>query len=427
MLLAAGAWAATPTAPVPAPAPAPVVTNPPALIDDSAAADRVLDLVAARLDIMTPVAASKWLAGTAVTDPAREQAVLDDVASLAGRMGLEPGAVNDFFALQIRFGRARQEALHAAWRTAGCAPCAVPPDLGALRARIDAINREQLQAIYVATPTLAREDLVGSADAAAATRLGSMLPDADDRRHLLEALHAIRFVRPASLERIRGSGVLRIGTTGDYAPFSVESAGRVRGADIELAGALAAHLGLRPVFVRTSWPALLADLEAQRFDLALGGISITPERRARGRFSVPYQSGGKTLLARCADRARYRTLAQVDRRAVRVIENAGGTNERFARGQLRHARLIVQPDNRSVFDAIIDGRADVMITDDVEAELQALRHPALCRTTPATLNRSDKAVLMVDDAALESAVNAWLQDAIAHGVPARELRAAMIP
>ena len=181
------------------------------------------------------------------------------------------------------------------------------------------------------------------------------------------------------------------------------------------------------MFVRTSWPSLLADLAAQRFDVALGGISITPERRARGRFSLPYQSGGKTFLARCAERARYRTLAQVDRRKVRVIVNPGGTNERYVREHLRHARIIVHADNRTVFDEIVAGHADVMITDDVEAELHALRQPALCRTTPATLNRSDKAVLMVDDTALQAAVNAWLADAIARGVPARELRDAMNP
>lgn len=399
----------------------------PVLVDDPIAVARVLDLVTARLGVMTPVAAAKWIAGTPVADPARERVVLDAVATAAGGMGLASEPVRALFALQIQFGRAQQEALHAAWRRSGCVPCAVPPDLEALRARIDAIDRALLAALRVAAPALLREDFVAGADAAAAARLGARLPGPGDRRALLDALHAIRFDAPADLERIRAAGVLRIGTTGDYAPFCLESGGRVRGADVELARALAAHLGLQPVFVRTSWPSLLADLAAQRFDVALSGISITPERRARGRFSLPYQSGGKTFLARCAERTRFRTLAQVDRRKVRVIVNPGGTNERFVREHVRHARVIVHADNRTVFDEIVAGRADVMITDDVEAELQALRHPALCRTTPATLSRADKAVLMVDDAALESAVNAWLSEAIAHGVPARELRAAMNP
>jgi cyclohexadienyl dehydratase len=405
----------------------------PVLLDDDAAVAAVLDLVAARLEVMTPVAASKWLAGTPVADTAREQAVLEGAAVRASALGLTPEPVRAFFALQIEFSRARQEALHADWRRTGCAACSTPPDLAALRAQIDAINRDLLETLYLAAPALARANFVDGATASASQgvattqRLAATLPDPLDRQRLLERLHAIRIERPADLARIRTSGVLRIGTTGDYAPFSLESGGRVHGADIELARALAARLGLRPVFMRTSWPTLLADLAAQRFDVVLSGISITPERRAHGRFSRPYQSGGKTLVARCADGARFRTLAQVDHRRVRVVVNPGGTNERYVREHLRRARILVHADNRSVFDEILAGRADVMITDDVEAELQALRHPQLCRTMPGTLNRSDKAVFMIDDAALESAVNAWLADAIARGLPARALQAAMRP
>jgi cyclohexadienyl dehydratase len=397
----------------------------PILVNDDLAVARVLDLVEARLEVMEPVAASKWLSRSPVQDPAREQAVLDEARSLAVPMGLSPEPVREFFALQIQFGRARQQALHDQWRKSGCTPCAVPPDLELLRGRIDRINRELLDAIYLAVPALARDDFIERARETAGQRLGASLPEASDRQRLLEHLHAIRFARGAGLERVRGSGLLRVGTTADYAPFSVESGGQVQGADVELARGLAAHLGVRPVFVRTSWPALLADLATDRYDVALSGISITPERSARGRFSVPYQSGGKTIVARCAERRRYETLADVDRRKVRVVVNPGGTNERYVREHLRRAQVVLHGDNRTVFDEILAGRADVMITDDVEADLQAWRHPELCRTLPGTLTKADKAAFMVDDPALASAVNEWLQAAIAQGVPARELREAM--
>lgn len=395
------------------------------LLDDDRAVARVLDLVAARLEVMEPVAASKWLARAPIEDPVREQAVLDGVTALAGPMGVAPGPVRAFFALQIQFGRARQQALHDEWRRSGCAACAVPPDLAELRGRIDRVNRDLLDAIYLAVPALLREDFVERWQPAPSARLATILPEAGDRQRLLGSLHAIRFDHPAGLERVRGSGVLRVGTTGDYAPFSVESGGQLQGADVGLALGLAAHLGVRPIFVRTGWPSLLADLAADRYDVALSGISITPERSARGRFSVPYQSGGKTIVARCADRQRYDTLTEVDRRAVRVVVNPGGTNERYVREHLQRAQVVVHADNRTVFDELVAGRADVMITDDVEADLQALRHPELCRTYAGTLTRADKAVFMVDDVALQAAVDEWLRAASAQGLPARELREAM--
>ncbi len=147
------------------------------------------------------------------------------------------------------------------------------------------------------------------------------------------------------------------------------------GADIALAQSLAADLGLEAVFVPTSWPTLMPDLAADRFDVALSGISITSERAAAASFSLPYHTGGKTILARCADRARFDTPQELDEARVRVIVNPGGTNEAWVRANLGQAQIRVHPDNRSIFQEIVAGRADAMVTDDVEAELQARRHP----------------------------------------------------
>ena len=177
--------------------------------------------------------------------------------------------------------------------------------------------------------------------------------------------------------------------------------------------------------MRTSWPTLLPDLAADRYDVAMSGISVTDERSRQGVFSLPYQAGGKTIVARCAERGRFDTLAEVDRRSVRVVVNPGGTNERYVREHLHRAQIEVHPDNRTVFGEISAGRADAMITDDVEADLQAYRHPELCRTYAGTLTRATKAIFMARDAALQGAVDAWLQQAIAQGTPARLIKEAM--
>ena len=81
-------------------------------------------------------------------------------------------------------------------------------------------------------------------------------------------------------DEVRTRGVLRVGTTGDYQPFSYRANARSPfvGLDIELAGRLAKSLGVRLELVPTTWANLLADLHAQRFDVAMGGVSISAER-----------------------------------------------------------------------------------------------------------------------------------------------------
>jgi cyclohexadienyl dehydratase len=168
---------------------------------------------------------------------------------------------------------------------------------------------------------------------------------------------------------------------------------------------------------------MLDDLGRGAFDLSMGGVSVTPARQAQGAFSIPYSSGGKTILARCTDSEKFHGgLASVDRPKVRLIVNPGGTNEQYVRSNVHHAQINVYPDNRAIFDEITAGHADVMITDDVEAELQTHHHAGLCRTLPGTLTHADKAILMPRDPDLVKAVNDWLAPAIAAGEPARVLK-----
>jgi len=223
------------------------------------------------------------------------------------------------------------------------------------------------------------------------------------------------------LDEILARGVLRVGSTGDYKPFSARTGdGRFVGLDIALAGDLAKSLGVQLQVVPTSWGAMMADLGDDRFDLAMGGVSVSLERQKKAWFSIPYLRDGKTPIARCADSAKYQTLADIDRPEVRLIVNPGGTNERFARAQAPHATLAVFADNAAIFDRIVDGSADVMITDAIEARLQQRLHPTLCAIHPdAPFDFSEKAVLLPRDASLKAYVDQWLHQTMASGAFAR--------
>ena len=402
------------------------IAIPPAEFADAKAAQSLVQAIDERLAIMRDVAAAKWLSGAPILDATREAAVLQQVAARAGSLGLDSVTTQAFFAEQIRLARDLQQRWHDEWRRTGhCAPCDKPVDLQAVRERIDATNQRQFAALYLLAPL--RDEMA----AAVLEQLQAIvrqhgLPAADAAALTATLRNVTRVAGGPVLERVRATHVLRVGTTGDYAPFSLDAHGNLRGADIEMSRGLAAYLGAEPVFIRTSWPGLADDLRNGRFDVALSGISYTDERAALGLYSAAYHAGGKTLIARCADRARFDSPAELDRPGVRVIVNPGGTNERYVRENVHQAQILVHPDNRGVFDEIAAGRADVMVTDDVEAELQARRRPGqLCRTYPGTLTRGEKRILMLRDPALQVAVDEWLAQAVAAGEPARELERAM--
>ncbi len=388
------------------------------------AVTRVLDIADQRLALMPGVAATKWQTHAPIADPERERVVIRHAGELAAPLGLDADPVEGVFEVQVRLAREWEERLTADWKARGFSFAGPIPDLATqLRPQLDKVTTDMLRALYLAAPEFGDPKFGMRYVPLAQTHLHAGGWDSASRRELLAALAKIRRMPAPELQRIAATGSLRVGVTGDYAPFSVESSGGVlSGSDIELARALAEHLHAQPVFIRTTWRSMLADLREDDFDIAMGGISVTPERQSQAAFSIPYASGGKTIIVRCSDATRFHALADVDRPRVRVIVNPGGTNEQYVRANLHNAQIRVYPDNRTIFEEIRARRADAMITDDTEVELQVHRHQDLCRALPGTLTHADKAILMPKDPALVEAVNAWLKESISAGEPARWLR-----
>ena len=230
-----------------------------------------------------------------------------------------------------------------------------------------------------------------------------------------------------TLDRIRAAGILRVGTTGDYTPFSLKQPdGSYQGADIDMARDLARTIGVRLEFVATVWVDLLDDFLQDGFDIAMGGVTVTPERAAKASFSTPTFVDGKRPLARREYRDRFTNFAAIDQPGVRIIANPGSANEAFVRGHFRQATVIIHHDNASVFDELVADRADVMITDGLEADHQARLHPELCAVpVAAPFTRLEKAYMFAREPAMKAFIDGWLAAAFASGQWQRALDRAM--
>ncbi|PRH85573.1 amino acid ABC transporter [Labrys okinawensis] len=221
------------------------------------------------------------------------------------------------------------------------------------------------------------------------------------------------------LDAVLASGVLRVGSTGDYRPFSYKdpASGEFSGFDIDQAKSLAETLGVKLEIVPTTWSSLSADFEAGKFDVAMGGVSVTFDRQKKGLFSSPYMREGKTPIARCADKGKFETLQDIDKPEVTVVANPGGTNEKFARASLKQAKIVIFPDNTKIFDEVAAGRADLMMTDASETLYQEKLHPGvLCAVHPdKPFNFAEKAYWLQRDIGLKDFVDQWLHQSIETG------------
>lgn len=213
------------------------------------------------------------------------------------------------------------------------------------------------------------------------------------------------------LDKVLTNGVLRVGTTGDYKPFSFRrnDSSALQGIDIVMAEDLAESLGVQVTFVQTSWPTLIDDFQQGKFDIGMSGITIKLERQQIGMFSMPIFEGGKAPICRDEDANRFSSLDSINQAGVRVIFNPGGTNETYARSHFPKAILIENKDNLSVFQRIVDKEADVMVTDAIETRIQEKVHPELEAVHPdKPFNVSEKGYLMPRDLVWKAYVDQWL-------------------
>ena len=194
-------------------------------------------------------------------------------------------------------------------------------------------------------------------------------------------LGASALVSPAHagprLDRIMDTKVLRVGTPGDYRPFAIKTDAGYSGHDIDVIEAMAKELGVKVEYVPTTWPNLMKDIQADRFDVAVGGITRNVARIRQIEMLPGYAPFGKVALVRAADKDKFRALADLNQPGVRVIKNPGGTNETFVLENLKAAQVSTHEKNAEIPALIAEGKGDVMITETYEALHYAKADPRL--------------------------------------------------
>ena len=219
------------------------------------------------------------------------------------------------------------------------------------------------------------------------------------------------------LDDVIKSGKLRVCTPGDYKPFSyLRPDGGYEGLDIDLVQSAGKALGVEVEMVKTAWPSLMKDF-IEKCDVAVGGISVSTDRQKTAFFTVAYMVNGKAPITKCENVAKYRSVADIDKPNVTVIENPGGSNERFARANFKQAKIVIFPDNVTIFDEILKGNADVMISESVETIVQQKLRPGLCAVNPdKPLQYGEMAwMLPRGDASMKGWMDTWFHLAKASG------------
>lgn len=167
-----------------------------------------------------------------------------------------------------------------------------------------------------------------------------------------------------TLLKIQKRGELRIGLEAGYLPFEMrDKRGRIIGFDIDLAKLIAKSMGVKLKVVNTEWDGIIPALLTEKFDIIMGGMTITPERNIKINFTDPYIIIGQTLIIRKALAEKVKSYKDLNYAQYTVASRLGTTGEQAIKRLIPNAKYKAYQGNNEAALEVVNGRVDAFVYD----------------------------------------------------------------
>jgi len=221
----------------------------------------------------------------------------------------------------------------------------------------------------------------------------------------------------SALNEILDSGVLKVGTTGDWNPMTLRdpATNSYKGFDIDIMTELAKDLGVEVEFVPTDWKTLVNGVVAGKYHMT-GSASISPPRMKVAGFSESYIAVELYPFTAKDKADQFDGYDSINQPGVRVATTLGTTFEKRAREWFPNADIKVVEAPARGFQEVIAGRADVFITSNIEGSTLEQKFPIT--RVPGAGPRSPSPIAMLlpqADQVWINYVNNWVKVKKAQG------------
>lgn len=181
------------------------------------------------------------------------------------------------------------------------------------------------------------------------------------------------------LAAIKKSGVLKVATSADYAPFEfhtmVDGKDKIVGSDIDLAKAIAKELGVKAEVSDMNFNTVLASLKEGKADLAISAISATDERKQQFDFTDNYYNPPQVVIINKKNKEIYRNAN--DLKDKNVGAQKGSIQEELVKTQLKGAKLVTIDKVPNMIVEVNQGSLAATVVEKTIAESYIAQNPDL--------------------------------------------------
>ncbi|PAU36572.1 amino acid ABC transporter substrate-binding protein [Vibrio coralliilyticus] len=177
-----------------------------------------------------------------------------------------------------------------------------------------------------------------------------------------------------NLDKINERGTLRVGMS-TFVPWAMrDKQGDLIGFEIDVAERLAANSGWKVEFVPTAWDGIIPALLAKKFDVIIGGMSVTPERSKSVLFTTPYSHSGVQVAANKELASGFSEMSDFNSRRVKIAARRGAFTVQVAREAFPKAKILQFDDDAQAFQEVLNGNAHAVIASSPKPEHEAVKN-----------------------------------------------------
>ena len=175
-----------------------------------------------------------------------------------------------------------------------------------------------------------------------------------------------------ALTKIQERGTLIVGMEGNWSPWTYhdEKTGELTGLEVDIANLIAEGLGVKADFQEAPWDALLAGVDAGRFDIICNGVGYTEERAKSYSFTTPYVYSNKVLVV-AENNEEIKTVD--DLKGKKTANSASSTYAALA--EEYGATLVPVDTLGETMDMLVQGRVDATLNAQVSIADYLREHP----------------------------------------------------
>ncbi len=216
----------------------------------------------------------------------------------------------------------------------------------------------------------------------------------------------------SSLERVKASGILRIGGVPDGAPYYQKSLtdGTWRGFYIDICQKLADDLGLELQIQETTWGNSVLDLQANKIDVFFG-LNPTPERQKVIDFSGPVFKNSFSLVVK--EGIAGETWEDFNRADMRISVDAGSSHDSAVTRHTPNAEIARLKSQSDATAALQSGRVDAQCLVLILALTLKAKNAAIGNIvipTPVDFTTSNSGFRREEDGSWREFVDNWITE-----------------